>query len=203
MATAWAEWMLRFLDVAGLWGLAFAMFLDGACVPVPSELILPFGGFLVHAGRAGLVGATLAANAGLLTGSALAYWLGRLGGRPALARFGPWLGIGPAELARAEHWFQERGDLAVFAARFVPGLRTLISLPAGVAGMPALRFLWMTFLGSLPWSFALTYAGYQLGSNWAQVQQHLHWLDRAALVILAALAAVWLWRSRRPAPRGY
>ncbi len=201
MAAAWADWMLKWLDAAGLWGLALAMFLDGACIPVPSELILPFGGFLAATGRAGLGSATLVANAGLLAGSALAYYVGRRGGRPVLQRFGPWVGLSPADLARAERWFQERGDLAVFAARFFPGLRTLISLPAGVAGMPPGRFLFMTFLGSLPWSFALTFAGYQLGQRWATVRQHLYWLDRAALIILAALAVAWIWRWRRATPR--
>lgn len=203
MAEAWVNWMLKLLDAAGLWGLAFAMLLDGACMPVPSELILPFGGFLAATGRVGLLPATLAANAGLLAGAALAYGLGRLGGRPALARIGPWLGVGPAELARAEEWFQHHGDAAVFIARFLPGLRTLISLPAGVAGMPLGRFLLVTFLGSLPWSFALTYAGYQLGHRWPVLRQHLRWADGAALVLLSALALAWLlrwWRGRSHAP---
>lgn len=205
MAAAWMHWMLALLEVAGLWGLAFAMFLDGACIPVPSELILPFGGFLASTGRVSLAAATLVANAGLVAGSALAYGAGRLGGRPLLQRCGRWCGIGRRELDQAEQWFRARGDLAVFAARFVPGLRTLISLPAGVAGMPLPRFLWMTFLGSLPWSFALTLAGYRLGRHWPAVQRHLYWLDRAALALLVGVALVWLWHRwrQRGAPRGY
>lgn len=191
-----AAWMLRLVELAGPWGIAFAMLLDGACVPIPSEMILPLGGFLAAQGKVGLAGITLLANLGLVAGALLAYLAGRWGGRPLLLRLGRWFRFGPADLARAEAWFATRGHLAVFGCRFLPGLRTLVSIPAGIGGMPLGRFLWFTFLGSLPWTFALTYAGYALGHHWHRVVPLVGSLDRFLvpfLATLALLAVVW-WR---------
>lgn len=200
MTEAWVDWMLGILSAWGLPGIVVIMALETAGFPVPSELILPFGGFLVARGQATLAGATLAGAVGGVFGSAAAYGIGRWGGRPLLERFGPYIGVRRPELDHTEEWFRRRGEWAVFLARMMPGLRTLISLPAGAARMPLGRFLWFTFLGSLPWCFALTYAGYLLGGNWDQVQPHLHWLERLALAGVALVAAVWAWRwwrSRR------
>lgn len=192
-----ATWLLRLVEGAGLWGLALAMVLDGACLPLPSELILPLGGFLAAQGRASLWSALLAANLGLAAGSLLAYLAARWGDRPLLAKAGPLVGVDGRALQRAEAWFQRYGDVAVFAARLVPGLRTLVSVPAGLMAMPVGRFLWYTFLGSLPWSFALIYAGYLLGHRWDQVRAYLGWLDGAGLALaLFALALGW-WLARR------
>ncbi|MCG0239278.1 MAG: DedA family protein [Firmicutes bacterium] len=191
------SWLVGLAERAGPWAVGLAMALDGACLPLPSEMILPLGGYLASQGHVSLAGITLVANLGLAAGSLLAYLAGRWGGRPLLLRLGRWLGIGPGDLVRVEDWFARWGGLAVFACRFVPGLRTLISIPAGIAGMPLGPFLGYTFFGALPWTFAFTYAGFLLGSHWERLAAPLRLLDRAiwplaALGLLGALG----WRAR-------
>lgn len=197
MAESLVQWMVGVLRTLGLPGLALIMALETAGAPVPSEAILLFGGFLAAQDRTTVWAATLAASAGGLVGSAAAYAAGRWGGRPLLERIAPLTGIHGAGLERVEAWFRRRGEWAVFFGRMFPGVRTLVSLPAGVARMPVGRFLWLTFLGSAPWYFALTYLGYALGDRWHLVQPHLRWLDGVLLAALAAAVAAWLWRRSR------
>jgi len=193
------SWLVGLVERAGPWGVGLAMALDGACLPLPSEMILPLGGYLASQGRVSLPGITLVANLGLASGSLLAYLGGRWGGRPLLLRLGRWLGFGPGDLARAEEWFSRWGPLAVFTCRFVPGLRTLVSIPAGIAGMPLGPFLGYTFLGALPWTFAFTYAGFLLGSHWERLAAFLGVLDRAIgpLVVVGLLGGLLWWAVRQ------
>jgi membrane protein DedA with SNARE-associated domain len=164
------EWLEHFLvDVLGAYGyqaVFVLMLLESACIPIPSELTMVFGGFLVSRGDlsffwVGMVGAV--AN---LVGSWLAYWVGIWGGRPLVERWGRYILIRKHDLDRAEAWFRDHGEAAVFVSRLLPVIRTFISLPAGVARMPFGRFTVYTFLGCLPWCFALTWAGVVLGDNW-------------------------------------
>lgn len=190
--------VVAFLGQFGYWGVAIGMALESACIPLPSEIVLPFGGFLAAAGKITLGQAIWAGQLGGLAGSIAAYLLGRFGGRGLLERYGKYLLISGREIAAADRWFAERGEWTVFLSRLLPGIRTFISLPAGVAGMPFWRFVAYSFLGMLPWSYAFTLAGYKLGANWQAVRGLLHRFD---LVVITALGAglVWfLWHKRRP-----
>ncbi|MFZ5826996.1 MAG: DedA family protein [Bacillota bacterium] len=177
----------------GYWGIALGMALESACIPLPSEIVLPFGGFLAAVGRISFTQAFMAGQLGGLAGSVVAYGLGRYGGRALLERYGRYLLISEREIAVADRWFQKRGELTVFLARLLPGVRTFISLPAGVAGMGFGRFLFYSFMGMLPWTLLFTWAGYRLGQNWLQVRAMLHRFDLViiGLLLIAVLAFVW------------
>lgn len=193
-------WRAGLAGAVGRWGpagVAVLMFLDGACVPVPSEPILAFAGFLAARRGGGLPALVLMANLAFLAGSAAAYAAARAGGRALVSRWGTALGLRADALEQLERWFARWGGLAVFGARFVPGARTLVSIPAGIARMPPVRFLWLTFLGSLPWSYGFAYAGYALGERWSDIRLPLTWVAGAGFAALALLAVRGL---RRPRP---
>jgi len=150
------------------------MVLESACIPVPSEIIMPFGGLLAARGQlnfwwVGMLGAL--AN---VTGSWLAYWAGRYGGRSFIEDYGRYLLISRHHLQLADRWFAEKGEITVFITRLLPGIRTFISLPAGIARMDFWRFTIYSFIGVLPWSYLLTYLGYLLGENWDKLTAYLH-----------------------------
>lgn len=182
----------------GYWGVAAGMALESACIPIPSEILLPMGGYLAYTGQITFTQALLAGQVGGMVGSVIAYGIGRYAGRDLLERYGRYLLISRRELAAADAWFTRRGEITVLVARLLPGVRTFISVPAGVAQMEFGRFLFYSSLGMLPWSLAFTYAGYLLGQNWLGVRRYLHRLD---LLVFAALAGALLWfllqRKRR------
>jgi membrane protein DedA with SNARE-associated domain len=186
------------LAATGYPGIVVAMALESACIPLPSEVIMPFAGFLAAQGRFTLWGASLAGAAGCALGSAAAYWVGARGGRTALLRYGRWVLITPAEVERADRFFARYGSAATFLARLLPVIRTFISLPAGVARMPFWPFLFYAFAGSLPWSYALAWAGFILGEHWEQVADLLRPLEGVILVGLVALTGWFLWHRLRP-----
>lgn len=181
----------------GYWGVALGMALESACIPLPSEIVLPFGGFLAAAGRISFAEAFLAGQLGGLAGSVVAYAAGRYGGRSLLERYGRYLLISRREIAMADRWFEEKGEMTVFLARLLPGIRTFISLPAGIAGMGFGRFLFYSFMGMLPWSLAFTWAGYRLGQNWVQVRALLHRFDLVIIGLLLAAVVAFLWYRLR------
>jgi membrane protein DedA with SNARE-associated domain len=171
------------------------MILESACIPVPSEAIMLYGGFLVARGQASLLAIVAAGVAGNLIGSCLAYGAGRWLGRDWVLR-ARWLHVTPQRLEAAERWFARRGDRAVLISRCLPVIRTFISLPAGVARMPFGRFTVLTAIGCIPWVTALAVAGRALGSRWETLQHGLHYVDYAIVLALVAGAAWWLWRRR-------
>ncbi|HMM48847.1 MAG TPA: DedA family protein [Miltoncostaeaceae bacterium] len=166
------------------------MTLESACIPVPSEAIMLYGGFLVSQGKAGLIVMVAAGVGGNVVGSWIAYWVGAHRGREWLLRW-HWLHVTPARLDAADRWFARYGDRAVLISRCLPVIRTFISLPAGVARMPFLRFTVLTLIGCIPWVLALTLAGRAVGANWEQLQHKLHYFDYA-LVAAIVVGAVWL-----------
>lgn len=193
----------------GLLAVFVLMVLESACIPIPSEVIMLFGGALAggllathgHA-HVTLLGVGLAGALGNLVGSLVAYGVGRAGGRPLLERHGGLVHLTPARLARTEAFFARRGDAAVLVGRVLPLIRTFISLPAGVSGMPVGRFAAFTLLGCLPWTFALAAAGDALAANWDSITG---WFTAIGIVIAVAVvvaAVVALRRSRRAAPAG-
>jgi membrane protein DedA with SNARE-associated domain len=168
----------------GYLGVVVAMAIESACIPLPSEIILPLAGWMVSRQVFTLWGATLAGTLGCVVGSVVAYWVGVIGGRPLLERYGRYVLISTRDLDRADSWFGSYGEAAIFFSRMLPVIRTFISLPAGIARMNFSRFVLYTGLGSLPWSFALVYAGKSLGDNWEQVRSVLGKLDYAIVAIV-------------------
>ncbi len=182
------------------------MLLESACVPIPSEVTMLFGGALASAGFAGethqlnLLLVILAGTAGNLAGSWLSYGAGAAGGRPLLERFGRYLLVRPHEVDRAHTWFERHGDAAVFFGRLIPVIRTFISLPAGIARMNIVRFTVYTVLGCLPFVTAIAYLGYRAGDRWAKVEQTLQpfsWLIAGAIVALGVVYVARRWRRVR------
>lgn len=189
--------VIAFLGQFGYWGVALGMALESACIPLPSEIVLPFGGFLAATGRITLSEAIWAGQLGGLAGSVAAYLIGRYGGRALVERYGKYLLISGHELAVADDWFARRGEMTVFVSRLLPGIRTFISLPAGMAGMSFGKFLFYSFLGMLPWSFAFTYAGYRLGREWNLVREYLHKFDLVIIALLLGAVAWFIWHKLR------
>jgi membrane protein DedA with SNARE-associated domain len=190
----------------GLAAIFVLMLLESACVPIPSEVTMLFGGALTAAAFAGegnelgFWAVVLVGSAGNLVGSWLAYWAGDHGGRPLIDRFGRYLLVRPHEVDRAHAWFERRGELTVFVSRLLPVVRTFISLPAGVAEMPLARFTLYTALGVVPWCLALTWLGAVLGDNWTAVEEVLRpiaWLIAAVLVIAAVVVVRHRWTTVR------
>jgi membrane protein DedA with SNARE-associated domain len=193
------EEILRYGYVA----IFLLMVLESACVPIPSEVTMLFGGALATAGFAGagreldplLVG--LVGAVGNLAGSWLAYWVGYAGGRRLAVRWGRYLLIRPHEIDRAHDWFEGHGEAAVFFGRLLPVVRTFISLPAGIARMNPWRFTFYTLLGCLPWVFGLTWLGYVLGRRWDEVERVIRPFAWAVAIGLAVAIGGWVWRRWR------
>lgn len=173
------------------------MAIESCNIPIPSELILPFGGYLVSTGRLTFFAAALAGTIGGTIGSLLSYYIGLFGGRPFLDRYGRYFGATPDRIAMAENWFNRYHIWTVFFTRLLPGIRTFISLPAGVARVNIALFTLYTFLGTLIWSLFLTYVGFALGVHWEIVSSWFHRVDLLLLVAILLLIAYWLWRRLR------
>jgi membrane protein DedA with SNARE-associated domain len=197
-----AGFIIAVISASGYAGVALLMAIESACIPLPSEVIMPFAGYLVHTGRLSLIWVATAGALGCNIGSAVAYWIGAHGGRPFIARWGRFVLLDQHDLDRAEHFFARYGGITVFVARLMPILRTFIALPAGVAKMPQVRFHLYTFLGSWPWCFALAWAGMRLGQAWDSDPRFKAWFHRLHLgmelvLLLAILWFVWThWHNR-------
>ncbi len=163
----------------GYWGVFIAMTLESACIPLPSEIIMPFSGYVVYQGTTNmtLIGISIVGALGNLLGSLIAYYVGLIGGRPLLEKYGKYVLISHSKLELADKWFARYGYEAVLISRFLPGVRTFISLPAGIAQMDIKKFIIYTFIGSLPWSFGLAYIGVKLGPQWELIRTYFHILD--------------------------
>jgi membrane protein DedA with SNARE-associated domain len=183
----------------GYAGIVILMAIESACIPLPSELIMPFAGYLVFQGTFKLFWAATAGAIGCNVGSLLAYEIGRFGGRPLVERYGRWILMGRRELDLADRFFARWGYLAVFGGRLLPVVRTFIALPAGISRMPRGRFHLYTFLGSWPWCLALAWFGMKLGENWRELGQYFHKFDAVIGVVIVA-AIVWFvwshWQNR-------
>ncbi|MDK2820328.1 MAG: hypothetical protein PWP31_293 [Clostridia bacterium] len=179
----------------GYLGVAIGMAIESACIPLPSEIILPFGGYLVSIGKLEFWETVLAGTIGGTIGSIIAYFVGLLGGRPFLRKYGHYIFISDKEIAIADKWFTNYGEATVFFTRLMPVIRTFISLPAGISKMPFGRFVVYTFLGSLPWSILLVYVGQQLGANWEQLGPIFHRFD--IIIVLGLILMIFVyWRKK-------
>lgn len=187
----------------GGWGIAVGMCLESANIPIPSEAILPLAGYLVWKGHLTFWEAVLAGLAGGMIGSLASYWFGRLAGRPVLERYGRLFFVSSRELDTADRWFARYGPTAVLFGRLVPGIRTFISLPAGVARMPLGQFFLYSLVGAAPWTALLTWAGMVAGEQWTRVESRLHTGSYVFLGILVLVAAIIYIRHRRSRTRAH
>jgi membrane protein DedA with SNARE-associated domain len=189
-----ARFVISVISHTGYGGIVFLMGIESACIPLPSEIIMPFSGYLVATGRFKLGWVGLAGALGCNLGSFLAYYVGALGGRPLVEKYGGYILLTRHDLELADRWFARYGEWTVFFSRLLPVVRTFIALPAGIARMNFLRFNVYTFLGSLPWCLALAYAGAKLGARWTVLREYFHRFD--TVIGLAILAGV-VWFVRR------
>lgn len=196
------HWITANISAFGYSAVVLLMALESANIPIPSEIILPFGGFLVAQGRANFHLMAAAGAVGCLLGSIISYFIGRKLGRPFLEKYGRWLLIGPKQLAHGDAWMMKYGNLTSFLSRLLPVVRTFISLIIGVWKAPFATFALLTFVGSWIWSYVLVYVGFKLGENWAVLRPIWEKFDIAIVVfVLAGLFAyVFLhWKSARNA----
>src|SRR6476620_5691152 len=197
-----AGFIIAVISKGGYLGVLLLMAIESACIPLPSEIIMPFAGYLVYTGRFSLLWAATAGALGCNLGSVIAYEIGCYGGRPLVRRYGSYVFLGRHELEMAERFFARFGAIAVLIGRLLPVIRTFIALPAGIVRMPRLKFHIYTFVGSWPWCFALAWIGMKLGESWdkdPRLKQWFHWLD--AVIILLLLAGItWFvwshWKNR-------
>jgi membrane protein DedA with SNARE-associated domain len=191
-----SNFAINLISSLGYWGVFIGMTLESACIPIPSEIIMPFSGFVVWQGNTNmtLIGITIVGAFGNLIGSLIAYLVGLKGGRPLLERYGKYLLITHSKLDLADKWFLKYGGEAVLISRFLPIIRTFISLPAGIAHMGLKKFALYTFIGSIPWSFALGYIGVQLGPNWGIIQGYFHILDIIVEIGIIALIVYLIYK---------
>jgi membrane protein DedA with SNARE-associated domain len=175
------------------------MTLESSCVPIPSEAIMPFAGkLIVTDGKFNIYVLSIVGALGNLAGSCLAYWIGAVGGRPFIEKYGKYLLVSHHDMEMADRWFQKYGEATAFFSRMLPIVRTFISLPAGISKMHFGKFCLYTFLGALPFCYALTYTGVKLGEHWQLVSKYLHKADIVIGVLLVAMFASWLYRHLRP-----
>jgi membrane protein DedA with SNARE-associated domain len=201
--SAVASWIVAVISAAGYFGVVFLMAIESACIPLPSEVIMPFSGYLVSVGQFSLIGAATAGALGCNVGSTVAYYVAAFGGRAVIERWGRYVLIGRRDLERTDRFFERYGAATVFFGRLLPVVRTFIAFPAGLARMPMLKFQIYTFIGSWPWCFALAYVGYVLGNRWDSdptLRKLFHDFDAViAAIVLAGFAwFVWSrWRESR------
>ncbi|HUB95001.1 MAG TPA: DedA family protein [Stellaceae bacterium] len=191
-----AGFVIATISSLGYAGILLMMAIESACIPLPSEIIMPFSGYLVSTGRFDLALVATAGAIGCNVGSTVAYAVGAYGGRPLVERWGGYVLVGRHELALAERFFARYGGITVFIGRLLPVIRTFIALPAGIARMPQLRFQLYTFLGSWPWCYALAYIGAKLGQRWdsdPRLKEIFHRFDAVILIVLLAAAAWYVW----------
>jgi membrane protein DedA with SNARE-associated domain len=184
----------------GYAGIVLLMAIESACIPLPSEIIMPFSGYLVYAGRFNLWAVAMAGAVGCVVGSLVAYWVGMYGGRPLIEKYGRYVLISHHDLDLADRWFARFGEVIVFASRLLPVIRTFIAFPAGVARMNLKKFVIYTFAGSLPWCLGLAYAGQKLGEQWDKnptMKTLFHRFDFVIGIAVVVAVAWWVWRHVR------
>lgn len=194
MIAALAIWIIGVISSIGYGGIVLLMAIESACIPLPSEIIMPFAGFLVFKGEMTLWVVALAGAFGCVLGSIPAYYLGMYGGRPLVEKYGKWVLISPKDLDWADHAFAKHGEIIIFVGRMLPAVRTFIAFPAGVARMNMSKFIIYTFVGSLLWCWLLAYAGMKFGQHWEYLKVYFHEFH----YVIIALGVIFLvWYVRR------
>lgn len=201
-----ASFVIATISTLGYGGIVLLMAIESACIPLPSEVIMPFSGYLVFRGELTLWLVAVSGGIGCVLGSLLAYWVGATGGRPLIVKYGRYLLISQHDLDLADRWFARHGDIIILIGRLLPVVRTFIAFPAGVARMPLVKFVVYTFIGSLIWCWALAWIGLRLGEHWDTLGAWFHRFD-TVIVTIIVLAGIWyVWRHlrhlRHPPPTG-
>jgi membrane protein DedA with SNARE-associated domain len=189
----------------GLLGIIVAMAIESCCIPLPSEIVMPLAGIMIASGKllhgtnsiVALLLVALAGSIGCLIGSIVAYGIGYSGGRPLMLKYGRYVLISQHDADKADAFFKRWGSATAFFSRLLPVVRTYISLPAGIAKMPFVKFCIYTFLGSFPWSLLLAYIGLVLGNHLSTLSPIFHSLDAVILVVVVILVALYIWRHVR------
>ncbi len=191
-----SDHITQFISSIGYAGVFILMTLESAALPVPSEVVMPFAGYLAYQGVFNLFLITIVGAAGCTAGSVISYYVGRKGGRPFIEKYGKYLFIKSSHMELAETWFNKYGDRAVFLSRLLPVVRTFISLPAGIGRYELKKLVMFSFIGSLPWCFALAYVGFSLGPHWKNIIGFFNELD---ILVIAAIIVVVLyyWKMKR------
>ena len=190
---ALAAWIIAIISSIGYLGIALLMAIESACIPLPSEIIMPFSGYLVSTGRFDIFLVATAGAIGCNIGSSIAYAVGYYGGRPVVEKWGSYILVSRRDLELVDRFFARFGGITVFIARLLPVVRTFIALPAGIARMPQLKFQLYTFVGSWPWCFALAYIGEQLGARWDSDPALRDLFHRFDAVIVGAFLLLVVW----------
>ncbi len=188
--TLLAGFIIATISRLGYGGIVLLMAIESACIPLPSEIIMPFAGYLVFTGEMQLWLVALAGAVGCVLGSLVAYYVGAWGGRPLVEKYGKYILVSHHDLALADRWFQRYGDITIFVGRLLPVIRTFIAFPAGISRMPMGRFVVYTFVGSYIWSWGLAWVGVKLGQNWNTLGVYFHRFD-AIIGVILVIALVW------------
>lgn len=192
-----AGFIIGTISLLGYGGIVLLMAIESACIPLPSEIIMPFSGYLVSTGEMNLWLVALAGAVGCVLGSLVAYFAGAWGGRPLVEKYGKYILISYHDLDLADRWFQRYGDITIFIGRLLPVIRTFIAFPAGVARMNLWRFSLYTFIGSFLWSIGLAWVGMKLGDNWNTLGVYFHRFEVAIGIVLFLGIAWYIWRHVR------
>lgn len=192
-----ATWIIAVISAGGYGGVVLLMAIESACIPLPSEIIMPFAGYLVSIGEMNLYAVATAGALGCNVGSIVAYEVGKRGGAPFVERWGRYVLLDMADLHRAEKFFARWGSITVLVCRLLPVVRSFIAFPAGVARMPLGRFHFYTFVGSWPWCFGLAWVGKVLGDQWRSDPRVSTLFHRVDLIIAAVLVIGALWFVQR------
>jgi len=193
---ALSGFVISVISAGGYLGIVALMAIESACIPLPSEVIMPFSGYLVYTGRFHLLWVATMGALGCNLGSAIAYAVGYYGGRPLVEKYGSYVLLSRHELDWTERFFARHGSITVFISRLLPVVRTFIALPAGVARMPQLRFHVYTFVGSWPWCLGLAYIGMKLGERWdsdPRLKTWFHRFDAVILLLIIAAIGIFVW----------
>ncbi len=191
------DWLYQFMSDWGYWALLLTMILENMNIPIPSEVVLGFAGFLVSKQVFTYWTAVIVGTIAGIIGSLISYAIGYYGGRPLLLRYGRYVMLHPKELHRADNWFQRYGGIAVFTGRLLPGIRTFISLPAGMARYPLMPFIGYTIIGTIPWTMLLVWAGMTLGDHWQELLKYDLEIMLAGGVIALMAYLFYRWRRSR------
>ncbi len=191
-----STYVLNIIDTYGYYGIFIGMTIESIGIPLPSELILPYGGYLAYLGHLNFLIVTLVGTFACLVGSLITYSVALYGGTYLFERYGKYMGITQRELNVANEWFDRYGEISVFISRMIPGVRAYSSIPAGICRMNVKKFAVYTFFGSLPWNLALAFAGYYLGANWQSIGAAYSYFVVIVLVCMLCIGMWWVLRKR-------
>lgn len=190
-----ALFCIETISLLGYFGIFFLMVLESMIFPIPSELVLPFAGFLIAKEEMTFLFVVMFSTLGSLIGSLLSYYLGKYGGNKFVLKYGKYFLLNKKHLIDVERWFSKKGELTIFIGRFIPVVRHIISIPAGVGKMNLKKFIFYTVIGAGMWNSFLTYLGFVLGNNWDTIRQYSEYISWGILAIIILFGAYFLWRK--------